>query len=147
MHIAAPGMSLMVDASMFGVSAAEEMVSQDYVPPPGMLVQLAAAGVRPEDVRHVVITHAHWDHFNGTTLERDGHLEPAFANARYYLGRADWEHPEMQAALADAYSLEPTFRTSQSAHFGISLCPTNPGHFWPADDSLASESTKRDCYI
>jgi glyoxylase-like metal-dependent hydrolase (beta-lactamase superfamily II) len=106
MHIAAPGMSLMVDASVFGVRATEELVSQEYVPPPGMLDQLAVAGVQLAEVRHVVITHAHWDHFNGTTLERNGHVEPAFANARHYLGRADWEHPEMQAALADADSLE-----------------------------------------
>jgi glyoxylase-like metal-dependent hydrolase (beta-lactamase superfamily II) len=33
-------------------------------------------------------------------------MEPAFPNARHYLGRADWEHPDTQAALADAGSLE-----------------------------------------
>jgi glyoxylase-like metal-dependent hydrolase (beta-lactamase superfamily II) len=106
MHVAAPGVSLMVDASVFDVTTAAEMVDPGYVPPPGMRDQLAAAGVRPEDVRHVVITHAHWDHFNGTTLERDGRVEPAFPNARYHLGRADWEHPDTQEALADAGSLE-----------------------------------------
>jgi glyoxylase-like metal-dependent hydrolase (beta-lactamase superfamily II) len=106
MHIAAPGMSLIVDASVFDVATAAEMVDPGYVPPPGMLDQLAGAGVRPEDVRQVVITHAHWDHFNGATLERDGRMEPAFPNARHYLGRADWEHPDTQAALADAGSLE-----------------------------------------
>ena len=40
----------------------------------------------------------------------------------------------------------PTFRTSHSALFGISFGPTNPGHFWPVGASVASESTKRDCY-
>jgi len=43
--------------------------------------------------------------------------------------------------------LDPTFRTSHSALLRSSFSPTNPGHSWPAGASLASDSTKRDCYI
>ena len=43
--------------------------------------------------------------------------------------------------------VQPTFRTSHTAHFGISVGLTNPGHFWSADDSLARKLAKRDCYI
>jgi glyoxylase-like metal-dependent hydrolase (beta-lactamase superfamily II) len=79
---------------------------QDYTPPPGIAAQLASLGVAPEDVSHVVITHAHWDHFAGTTMSHAGQHVPTFPNARYYLGRADWEHPETQEGLRDPNALE-----------------------------------------
>jgi glyoxylase-like metal-dependent hydrolase (beta-lactamase superfamily II) len=73
---------------------------------PSLVDQLAGIGVRPEDVGHVVITHAHWDHFNGTTVERDGRLVPVFPNAIHYVGRGDWESPRLQEALQSPDSLE-----------------------------------------
>jgi glyoxylase-like metal-dependent hydrolase (beta-lactamase superfamily II) len=58
-------------------------------------------------VTHVVITHAHWDHFAGTThpTVADGYA-PTFPNARHSLGAADWEDAALQAALHDPSSLE-----------------------------------------
>src|SRR5262249_39214183 len=73
---------------------------------PGIPAQLATLGVGVEDVQHVVITHAHWDHYAGTTALRGGGYEPTFPGARCYLGRADWEREEMRTALQDAASLE-----------------------------------------
>jgi glyoxylase-like metal-dependent hydrolase (beta-lactamase superfamily II) len=54
---------------------------------PGLQAGLASLGVAPESVTHVVITHAHDDHFVGVL--RDG--QPRFPHARHLLGRADWE--------------------------------------------------------
>src|SRR5882672_1165697 len=39
---------------------------------PGMAAGLASIGVRPEEVTHVLITHAHDDHFAGVVAERGG---------------------------------------------------------------------------
>lgn len=104
-YVRLPGLSVLVD-----VGAAEPKNSagqaRGYRPPPGILASLAAQGVRPDDVEHVVITHGHGDHYNGATIERDGRLEPAFPNARYYLGRADWEQERRQEALRDPASLD-----------------------------------------
>lgn len=58
---------------------------------PGLGAALASIGVAPESVTHVVITHAHDDHFAGVLHERDGQLVPRFPNARHLIGRADWE--------------------------------------------------------
>lgn len=58
---------------------------------PGLAAGLAAIGVRPESVTHVLITHAHDDHFAGVTVEREGLLVPRFPYARHLIGRADWE--------------------------------------------------------
>lgn len=58
---------------------------------PGMAAGLATIGVRPEDVTHVIITHAHSDHFAGIVVERDGQETIRFPNARHLIGRAEWE--------------------------------------------------------
>jgi len=56
-----------------------------------LLEELAKAGYRREDVTMVVNTHAHGDHTSRNTCLLHGRSEPAFPNARYYLGRADWD--------------------------------------------------------
>lgn len=106
-HIALAGASVLVDACDYERCFAPDSPHRPAGYTPVSLVgQLAALGVRAEDITHVVITHAHFDHFSGVTVERDGAQVPAFPNARCYLGRADWEHAETQAALRDPASLE-----------------------------------------
>jgi glyoxylase-like metal-dependent hydrolase (beta-lactamase superfamily II) len=99
---------VLVDAGDYAATVPPDSpyLPPDYTPPPGIPAQLASLGVAPEDVSHVVITHAHWDHFAGTTASRDGQHVPTFPNARYYLGRADWEHPDTQEGLRELESLE-----------------------------------------
>ena len=49
--------------------------------------ELAAIGVAPEEVRHVVLTHLHADH-SGAACHPDG--TPRFPNARYHVHPEDW---------------------------------------------------------
>ena len=107
-HIALPGASILVDAGDYAQAIALEpsFLPPDYTPPPGIVEQLSSRGIRPEDITHVIITHAHFDHFDGTTVEQDGEYVPRFPNARVLLGRADRDNPEMQEALQDPSSLE-----------------------------------------
>jgi glyoxylase-like metal-dependent hydrolase (beta-lactamase superfamily II) len=69
-----------------------------YAPPPPIPSQLLSLGVHPEEITHTVITHAHWDHFAGVTTLTDDGYAPTFAQARYYLGAADWRQAEQEAA-------------------------------------------------
>lgn len=105
-HIQTPEMSVMVDAGRFDEGMAS-LAGPGYRPPAGVAEQLAEVGVAPEEVTHFVLTHAHTDHFNGTTLERPGH-PPLFPNARHHIGRADWENEVMQADIKDPAEPEST---------------------------------------
>jgi glyoxylase-like metal-dependent hydrolase (beta-lactamase superfamily II) len=72
-------------------SRATEQVFTGWSFTPGFPGGLAALGVAPEAVSHVLITHAHFDHCLGVAVERDRVLVPRYPNARYLLDRADWD--------------------------------------------------------
>ncbi|HEX9172308.1 MAG TPA: MBL fold metallo-hydrolase [Telluria sp.] len=56
-----------------------------------LLDELARAGYRREQVTMVANTHAHGDHTGRNMVLESGLRLPTFPNARYYLGRADWD--------------------------------------------------------
>lgn len=45
---------------------------------------LAALGLGPQDVTHVVASHCHWDHVGAWVVERGGRLAPLFPRARHF---------------------------------------------------------------
>lgn len=102
------GADILVDAGEYAKFASEgsDYVGQGYVPPPGLVQQLEMIGAPVNRVGHVVITHAHYDHYAGVTTDRGGGLVPTFPIARHYLGRGDWDWPEMRKPLADQSSNE-----------------------------------------
>jgi glyoxylase-like metal-dependent hydrolase (beta-lactamase superfamily II) len=62
-----------------------------------LLLELAALGIRPDEIDVVINTHLHADHcgWNTTQLE-GGRLVPTFPKARYLIQRGEWEaatHP------------------------------------------------------
>src|SRR5258708_29712660 len=108
MHISLPGASILVDAGDYAVAVSlnTPYVPPNYSPPPGLIAQLLERSISPQDITHVVITHLHFDHYSGVTIERNGQYAPAFPNARCFVGRADWEDLDTQEALKDPNSLE-----------------------------------------
>ncbi len=68
------------------------MADMDAGTPVGLLpASLAAAGVAPEAVTHVVFTHLHGDHIGWNAIDQDGARRPMFPNARYIVTRTEWE--------------------------------------------------------
>jgi metallo-beta-lactamase class B len=58
-----------------------------YEPLSDMLIEnLAKAGVKPESVRYVVMTHGHWDHVGGA-----GRLKPLLPNAQFVMSARGWD--------------------------------------------------------
>lgn len=103
-HLALPGMSLLIDAGAYPITGPHPFAIPGYQPPPDLLRSLADAGIDRTAIDVVVITHAHFDHFNGLTTEDGGALTPCFPQARHLLGRADWD--AAQAALANPGSID-----------------------------------------
>lgn len=102
------GARVLVDANDYRATVTPDShyALADYTPPPPLPAQLAALGAQPKDITHVVITHAHWDHYAGTTTPTEDGYEATFPQATYYLGAADWMDGELQAALQNQKSLE-----------------------------------------
>ncbi len=62
----------------------------DFMPTAGTVQDsLDAIGLTPEDITHVVFTHAHPDHIWGLLDEFD---DPLFYEATYMMGRAEWDY-------------------------------------------------------
>ena len=82
-------------------------------PPAHLLESLQAAGVRPEGVDMVVLTHLHADHVGWNLQDEAGQRRPTFPRARYLVHQADWEtftqeagrFPWVERAVAPLLSL------------------------------------------
>ncbi|MBB4206648.1 MBL fold metallo-hydrolase [Roseinatronobacter bogoriensis] len=62
----------------------------DFMPSVGHMMQaMESLGVSPDDITHLVITHAHPDHIWGLLDDFD---EPMLPNAEVMMGRAEWEY-------------------------------------------------------
>lgn len=110
-----PGSTILVDAGAYE-AAHDHSDRAGYQPPPDLIARLAEAGVAPEDVDHVAITHLHGDHYNALATERDGRRQPTFPNATYHVGAPDWEAPALREALANPASLESLHLAVANAH-------------------------------
>jgi glyoxylase-like metal-dependent hydrolase (beta-lactamase superfamily II) len=56
------------------------------------LDDIAAAGYPRDSIDTVLCTHLHVDHVGWNTMLVDGKWQPTFPNARYLIGRKEWEH-------------------------------------------------------
>jgi len=90
-HVRLGGASILIDLGFDDPSPSSQWRAPRHLRTPGTPAGLAAIGVAPEDVTHVLMTHAHGDHIAGGSVERGGDRVPRYPNARHYLGRADWE--------------------------------------------------------
>ena len=75
----------------------------DFMPTAGAIVDsLDTLGLTPEDITHVVFTHAHPDHIWGLLDEFD---DPLFYEASYLMGRKEWDYwwnPETVNSIGEA---------------------------------------------
>lgn len=65
------GRAVLVDAGFYRDRFLERWKPADYVKPSDAL---ARAGVRPEDVTDIIVTHVHWDHMDGLDLFPNAHV-------------------------------------------------------------------------
>ncbi len=94
-HVRLDDASILIDLGFDDPSPESSWRAPRHQRTPGVVAGLATIGVRPEDITHVLLTHAHGDHIAGGAVEQAGRWVPRYPNATYFLGRADWEgNPE-----------------------------------------------------
>jgi glyoxylase-like metal-dependent hydrolase (beta-lactamase superfamily II) len=95
---------------------------------------LAAAGVRPEDVTHVVNSHLHFDHCGwNTTLHPDGRITPTFPNARYFCAAGELAHGRLQLDRDRVSYLAPNYDPLLASGQLTLLDPHGAAGFTPGD--------------
>ena len=96
-------------------------------PEAGLAGSLSRAGIGPEQIDRVVLTHLHFDHFSGC-LRLDGdRLVPAFPAAEYLVQRGEWE---------DAVQGRSSMRTSYRRHELEALAGNGRVRFLEGDADL-----------
>ena len=74
------GRTVLVDAGFQRADLIERWKPTNYALPS---VAVVRAGIKPEDVTDIIVSHIHWDHFDGVEL---------FPNARVWLQREEFAH-------------------------------------------------------
>ena len=100
---------------------------------------LAACGLAPEEITHVVASHCHFDHVGAQVVLRDGELQPLFPNARHFAPAVEVEvalhpdhvrrasyRPEDVRPVVEAGLME-SFGEEQELFPGVRVHPA-PGH-------------------
>ncbi len=141
--VEAPGRRIIVDTCL-GNDKQNRLVPYWNDRQGPFLADLADAGFPPESIDTVVCTHLHADHVGWNTMLRDGKWVPTFPQARYLVGRVEYEHwrdntahADTRHALADSVTpivdagLADLVETEHRICDEISLIPSvghTPGH-------------------
>jgi len=108
--------AILIDPGAGDLEADARLVTTfKFQPTPGVLAGLAASGVLPTQITHVLLTHAHGDHVTGTTTVRGGQHFPRYPRARYSINRADWSGN----AAGDAATSEAGIRLGVLDRLGL----------------------------
>jgi len=128
--------------------------------PGGIAAVLRDAGVGPESIDAVFVTHLHFDHGGGlTTTAAVGPAVPTFPNARVFVQHREWDdatanrshmkttyRPENFQPIADAGRLERLDGSITGVLEGIDVLAT-PGHTPGHQSILVSADGETLCFI
>lgn len=93
------GHTLLIDTGL-GNKQSESFFKHYEPQGPGIVEALQQAGIQPEEITDVLLTHLHFDHCGGAvTRTASGRLVPAFPRAVYWSNRLHWEwarHPNIR---------------------------------------------------
>src|SRR5215469_8615055 len=112
LRVDAPGLTLVVDTCIGNDRPRQFLRGQPLQT--AFLEHMKEAGFTRENVNAVVCTHLHVDHVGWNTMLDGGKWVPTFPNAKYLIGRQEYDHwrsqkddHEQEAVLAD--SVKPIF--------------------------------------
>jgi glyoxylase-like metal-dependent hydrolase (beta-lactamase superfamily II) len=135
LHVTLGDLSVVVDPGR--LTAAQRVRYRDAALTPGLAAALAEIGIDKRRATHVVVSHAHADHFTGISDDDEG-TTIAYPNARHHVSRIDWERARTDDDLfrrlssgVDARGLVDLADGDVDIAPGLSLLATpgeTPGH-------------------
>jgi glyoxylase-like metal-dependent hydrolase (beta-lactamase superfamily II) len=69
----------------------------------GLMAAVVTAGLHPEEITHVILSHLHFDHCGSVVRHGDGRLVPAFPKARHVVQAKEigaWRNPDARSRPA-----------------------------------------------
>lgn len=77
---------------------------------------LAACGLKPDDITDVILTHLHFDHTGGSTIQSgEGKFVPTFPKAKYYIQKDNFDWATAPNSREAASYLPENFKPLQEA--------------------------------
>jgi glyoxylase-like metal-dependent hydrolase (beta-lactamase superfamily II) len=101
-----PGYTILVDTGVGNGKTVPALPQFDHLDLP-YLDRLLAAGVQPEEVDFVLLTHLHLDHVGWNTLYEGGNWVPTFPNAKYIFSRSEQRYNASLSGHKPAPDLPP----------------------------------------
>jgi glyoxylase-like metal-dependent hydrolase (beta-lactamase superfamily II) len=100
------GYTILVDTGVGNGKTVPALPQFDHLDLP-YLDRLLAAGVQPEEVGFVLLTHLHLDHVGWNTLYEGGNWLPTFPNAKYIFSRSEQRYNASLSGHKPAPDLPP----------------------------------------
>ena len=100
------GHTILVDTGVGNGKTLPALPQFDHLDVP-YLDRLLAAGVQPEEVDFVLMTHVHMDHVGWNTRYADGRWAPTFPNAKYVFSRSEQRYNASLSGHKPAPDLPP----------------------------------------
>ena len=89
------GRNILIDSGFYRDQFFKQWTVKDFIRPSDAVAQ---AGVKPEDVTDVIITHMHWDHADGIDLFPKARIWIQKDEYAYYTGEA-WQQPRTHGGI------------------------------------------------
>src|SRR5438270_384957 len=100
-----PDANVLIEAGIGPKLSEKERDIYAYDRDPGLPDALAGAGLKPQDIDLVVLSHLHFDHVGALVAPgRDGELTPLFPRAKHVVQAGEleaWRHPDPRSRSAD----------------------------------------------
>lgn len=99
--VSGPSGRVLLDTGLGNKLSAKQQDIYASEPPETLLASLAARGLTPEDIDHVVLSHCDFDHLGGATWrDANGVIRPTFPRATVHIHHLEWDdltHPNERA--------------------------------------------------
>ncbi len=108
------GRNILVDSGFYRPQFFKSWKVNDFLKPSDAVAQ---AGVKPEEITDVIITHMHWDHADGMDLFPNARIWLQKDEYTYYTGEA-WQQPRTHGGI-DPDDVLAAVKLNLAGHLGL----------------------------